>query len=78
MGIAPDSRGYLDGEYHQEESKELEDTGGCGERDSSKPVSNTKGCRTVSMRVAQTNRPEEGDSKAESPWNSGGKCDPLP
>lgn len=73
MGIAPDGCGDLNGEYHQEESEELEDTGDVVRGTPASQSVTPKGCRAVSMRVAQMNRQEEGDQKAESPWHSGGK-----
>lgn len=76
VGVAPDGCGYLNGEYHQEESEELEDTEDVVR--GTQVAATPKGCRTVSMRVTQMNRQEEGDQKAESPRHSGGKCDPLP
>lgn len=64
VGIAPDSCSDLNGEYHQEESEELEDTGEAMRRGSRKSVSNTKGVEDRQPVGAQMNRQEEGDRES--------------
>ena len=67
MGIAPDGGGYLNGEYHQEEPEELEDTKDVVRETPASQSAIPKACRTVSVRVAQMDRQEEGKQKAEKP-----------